>query len=417
MQFSTILNMSIRKRKPHLARSQTGEMLLAPPLIGGGTPSETRVFISYRRQDSLAACDHLHASLAQRFGGERVFRDLLTIKPGEDYPAVIDRAIKNTSVFIALIGRHWLTVKLKGRRRLDDRDDSVRLEIESALRYGVTVIPVLVDGAKMPGRKDLPTSLADLADRNAYELPWYQGMAKLQRRILQVEQERTIREAAERAELERLDLTSGFSKTGKSAFNVVISAMEMSLRKQGHNVSLDGDDLASSVETFTGRPLKQGFVQQDLFYLIDVVGVKALRTRRRYLARSYLLRSFDEVPAQLKLNRPILVGVSVYESWFREPSSRTGVINLADSEPIQGGIIGVLAAWDPAKGELKLRTPWPTWGKKGFAIMTRATAERSIDMKNMRSIEPAPMSIPFSSLSPQIAAKLAAKIAEKDDED
>jgi TIR domain len=412
--------MSIAKSKPRLTResgSKTGDMLLAPPLIGSDTQSQTRVFISYRRQDTRAACDHLHASLAQRFGGKRVFRDLLTIKPGEDYPAIIDGAIKNTSVFIALIGRHWLTLKSKGRRRLDYKDDPVRLEIESALRSRVTVIPVLVDGAKMPGRKDLPASLVDLADRNAYELPWHQGMTKLQRRILQVEQERTIREAAERAELERLDLTAEFSKTGKYAFNVVISAMEMSLRKQGHKVSLNGDDLASSVELITGRPLKQGFVEQDLFYVIDMVGVKAIRSPRRYVARSYPLRSFDEVPAQLKLNRPILVGVSVYESWFREPSSKTGVIDLADSESMQGGIMAVLAAWDPAKGELKLRTPWPTWGKKGFAIMTRAIAERSIDMQNMRSIEPAPMSKPFSSLLPKIAAKLAAKIAEENDED
>ncbi len=387
-------------------------MVLAPPLIGGDTQPQTRVFISYGRQDSRAACDHLHASLAEHFGAQRVFRDLMTIKPGEDYPAVIERAIKNTSVFIALIGRRWLTVKLKGRRRLDDRDDPVRLEIESALRCGVTLIPVLVDGAKMPGRKDLPAPLAELADRNAYELPWHQGMIKLQRRVAQVELERKNREAAERRAGERVDLTSGFPKAGKHAFNVVISAMEMSLRRRGDPVSLDGDDLASMVEMVIGHRLKEGFVELDLFYVIDTLGVKAMNSPRRYSARSYPLRSFDEVPAQLKLNRPILVGVSVYESWFKEPSSKTGVINVSDSESRQGGIMVVLVAWDPATGIMKLRTPWPRWGKKGFATMTRAMAERFMNMRNMRSIEPALLSKPFSSLSAKTVVKLAARSLE-----
>jgi TIR domain len=408
------------EKKPRLGRkplNQTGDMLLAPPLIGSNTQRGMQVFISYRRQDSGAACEHLHASLRQRFGGQRVFRDLVTIKAGEDYPAIIDRAIKNTSIFIALIGPHWLTVKSQGRRRLDHKDDPVRLEIESALRYGVTVIPVLVDGAKMPGRKDLPASLLELADRNAYELPWHQGIAKLQRRILQVEQERRVREAAQRAELERLDLSSGLPKTGKYAFNTVISAMEMALRKRGHKVSLDGDDLASSVKIISGRSFGEGFVEPDLFYVIDMVGVKAIGSHTRYVARSYPLRSFDEIPAHLKLDRPILVGVRVYGSWFRAPSSRTGVITLEDSEPAQGAIMAVLTAWDPAKDEFKLRTPWATWGRKGFAIMTRATAERSIDAHRMRSIEPTLVSRPFSSLSPGIAAKFAGKIEETRDED
>jgi hypothetical protein len=58
-----------------------------------------------------------------------------------------------------------------GRRRLDDAADFVRVEVESALRQSdVRVVPVLVQGARMPRAEDLPPSLAELARRNALEL-------------------------------------------------------------------------------------------------------------------------------------------------------------------------------------------------------------------------------------------------------
>src|SRR5262249_38379475 len=67
-----------------------------------------------------------------------------------------------------IIGPNWLTATdERGSRRLDDPDDLVRLEIEAALARGVRVIPILVEGAVMPGRQDLPESLAGLARRNA----------------------------------------------------------------------------------------------------------------------------------------------------------------------------------------------------------------------------------------------------------
>ena len=69
---------------------------------------------------------------------------------------------------MAVIGPNWLTAAdERGRRRLDDPDDFVRLEIEAALARGVRVIPVLAEGAVVPRRQDLPESLAGLARRNA----------------------------------------------------------------------------------------------------------------------------------------------------------------------------------------------------------------------------------------------------------
>ena len=134
------------------------------PVIGGEFVSGTRVFISYRRQDTAATAEHLHNSIARRFGADKVFRDVVTIEPGRDYATVIEQAIAGTSVFIALIGKRWLTLKGRdGVRRLDAENDLVRLEVESGLRHAPVVIPVLADGAEMPTPEQLPPSIAALA--------------------------------------------------------------------------------------------------------------------------------------------------------------------------------------------------------------------------------------------------------------
>jgi hypothetical protein len=67
--------------------------------------------------------------------------------------------------------QHWLTsVDAKGQRRLDNQDDFVRMEIEGAFRRHMRVIPVLVQGARMPRTQDLPESLAPLTRLHAFEL-------------------------------------------------------------------------------------------------------------------------------------------------------------------------------------------------------------------------------------------------------
>jgi hypothetical protein len=57
-----------------------------------------------------------------------------------------------------------------GQRRLDNKDDFVRLEIAAALSAGKAVIPVLVGGATMPVEADLPPEIAPLWRRHTREL-------------------------------------------------------------------------------------------------------------------------------------------------------------------------------------------------------------------------------------------------------
>jgi TIR domain/PASTA domain len=136
------------------------------------TPTATgRVFISYRRTDTDYPASWLYHRLGAHYGIDRVFKDVDSIAPGEDFAEAIAEAVGSCDVLLAVIGDQWLTMTdEQGRRRLDDGSDLVRLEIEGALARNVRVIPVLVGRARMPTAEELPDSLAKLARRQALEL-------------------------------------------------------------------------------------------------------------------------------------------------------------------------------------------------------------------------------------------------------
>ena len=129
------------------------------------------IFLSYRRQDTLSATGRLADRLEQHFGRQRVFRDYDSIVAGSDFVKAIDGAIRMSTVVLAIVGPDWLEARdAQGRRRLDEAGDFVRLEIESALRAELPVIPVLVEGAKMPAAAALPPSLEPFTRCQAVEL-------------------------------------------------------------------------------------------------------------------------------------------------------------------------------------------------------------------------------------------------------
>ena len=129
-----------------------------------------RVFICYRREDAGYPAGWLFDQLAARLGADQVFKDVDSIEPGDDFAEVITGAVSSCAVLLAVIGGRWLAAAGQDERRLDNPGDFVRLEIEAALARGVRVIPVLVDGARMPRSDQLPASLAPLARRQAIEL-------------------------------------------------------------------------------------------------------------------------------------------------------------------------------------------------------------------------------------------------------
>jgi hypothetical protein len=130
-----------------------------------------RIFISYRRSDTQMAAGRLHDSLVGRFGGPSVFRDKEAIRPGYDWIEEIQNALAGDVVVLALLGPQWADSRdAEGHRRLDDPEDSNRVELETALSKKVPVIPVLVEGANVPDADVLPSSLRALTRRNAVRL-------------------------------------------------------------------------------------------------------------------------------------------------------------------------------------------------------------------------------------------------------
>lgn len=128
----------------------------------------SRIFINYRREDTAPNASRIYEWLSERYGDEQVFMDVDTIEPGLDWMQAIDRAVGSADLVLALIGTDWLN---EFERRGFETDDPMRHELETALgREDIRVIPLLVNGAKMPQSTELPPTLASLARRHALEI-------------------------------------------------------------------------------------------------------------------------------------------------------------------------------------------------------------------------------------------------------
>lgn len=133
-------------------------------------PSQS-LFLSYRREDSAGHTGRLHDKLAQRWGADRLFWDIDSIAPGEDFVEAIDRTLDQCRLVIVVIGPRWLDVVTEeGLRRIDDAADYHRQEILRAIERRIRLMPVLVGGARMPKPSALPAPLQTLARRHAFEI-------------------------------------------------------------------------------------------------------------------------------------------------------------------------------------------------------------------------------------------------------
>ena len=143
------------------------------PVYLGRNPDVTpqassRIFISYRRSDSIREAGRIYDYLENRFGRDAIFKDVDTIDAGDDFRDRVKEAVGQCQILLAVIGANWLKAEDEaGRQRLENPADWVRLEIETALNRNIRVIPILLDGVPMPRPDDLPVDLQALAYRNA----------------------------------------------------------------------------------------------------------------------------------------------------------------------------------------------------------------------------------------------------------
>ena len=127
----------------------------------------SKILISYRREDSADVTGRIYDRLIQRFGQGAVFKDVDSIPLGVDFRIYLDEQVAKCEVFLAVIGRDWMkNLGSTEKTRLDDPRDFVRIEIESALKRQISVIPVLVGGASIPAAEQLPASIQDLSYRH-----------------------------------------------------------------------------------------------------------------------------------------------------------------------------------------------------------------------------------------------------------
>jgi hypothetical protein len=170
----------------------------------------SKIFISYRREDSAGYAHAIHGRLLQHFSKDQVFMDVDTMEFGVNFVRAIEKAVGECDVLVALIGKRWAGGEPGGTSRLDNTKDYVRLEVSTALARDIRVIPVLVDGMTMPNEDSLPPPVQPITQRHAIEISNNRfshdvdQLIKAVRNILAVtEAKRKADEEAERNRLEQ----------------------------------------------------------------------------------------------------------------------------------------------------------------------------------------------------------------------
>lgn len=129
-----------------------------------------KIALSYRRSDSSAITGRICDRLIARYGKESVFIDIDKIPAGIDFRTHIQEVWRHTDMVVAVIGAQWLGTDAAGASRFAQENDPVRVEIETAIELKVPLIPVLIEGTKMPSVAALPESFKDFVFLNAAEV-------------------------------------------------------------------------------------------------------------------------------------------------------------------------------------------------------------------------------------------------------
>ncbi len=154
-----------------------------------------KIAISYRRSDSQDITGRIFDRLVQHFGKDTVFRDIDSIQPGIDFRSQIAEALRTTDVLLVVVGSAWFGQGKDKANRINNEADPVRIEVETALKRDIPIVPILVGGTRMPEPHELPQSLRDFAYRHAVTVDGgrdfdhhMEGLVRSLRRMLHVPQ-------------------------------------------------------------------------------------------------------------------------------------------------------------------------------------------------------------------------------------
>jgi hypothetical protein len=145
----------------------------------------TMIMVSYRRSDAQDMAGRISDYLIAKYGEKSVFFDVDSIPAGVNYHTRIEGAILQSDVMVAVIGQGWLGTNANGKPpRVNDPGDPVRVEIETAIQHKKPILPLLVNGAKMPEESELPDSLHELHFYNATKVDSGQDFRMHMRRLI-----------------------------------------------------------------------------------------------------------------------------------------------------------------------------------------------------------------------------------------
>ena len=137
----------------------------------GAMREPAKIFLSYRRSDAGADTGRLSDRLVREFGADNIFLDFNSIPLGANFVERLTKEVHTCDALLAVIGPDWLDVRdEEGKRRLDNPQDFVRIEISAALQRNIAVIPILLNGTKIPPADRLPPEMQELTLRNALDL-------------------------------------------------------------------------------------------------------------------------------------------------------------------------------------------------------------------------------------------------------
>ena len=148
------------------ARRFTSEYVIRLPSkdMGDNRSVAGKIFINYRRVESLKDAQHLKTLFDKTFGAKRVFLDVRGIDGGANWFNTLERQVAASAAMVVLIGKDWADLKDdQGNRRLDDPNDYVRFEISQALQRNLPIMPVRIDGAAIPKAAQLPDNIMPLS--------------------------------------------------------------------------------------------------------------------------------------------------------------------------------------------------------------------------------------------------------------
>jgi WD40 repeat protein len=151
------------------------------------------LFLCYRRQDSTVQAGRIFDVLNARFP-DQVFQDVETIEIGVNWTDQLRESLLSADVLILVIGPEWQSMAMEHGPRINDPADYVHLEVRTALEHDLRIIPVLLQGAKMPQPGTLPPQLEGLLRRQA--IPLHDGTFETDMARLVASLERVRKEIA-----------------------------------------------------------------------------------------------------------------------------------------------------------------------------------------------------------------------------